>query len=372
MTNSERRYDIDWLRVIAIGLLLIYHTGIGFQPWGVFIQFIQNNESLYTLWYPMSMMNIWRIPLLFFVSGMGVSFAMRKRDWNQLIIERSRRILLPFVFGMVFIVPLHIFLWQDYYSQDLAYAPGPSHLWFLGYIFLYVLLLSPVFYLVRKHEESRWIRRIKAISSHPMGFVITCAVLFGEAILVKPEIYEAYAMSFHGFMLGLAAFFFGFVFVLSGESFRKMTVKWRWAFLALAVSLFLFRAFAYSLKAPLYLLVIESTSWIYALFGLASRYLNKPSRTLSYLSQAAYPVYIIHMIVLYLASYLLFPLSLSPWIKFAGIILFTFAGCFALYDLIIRRIYWIRPLFGLKKAVLKKSVDKAVAGESLIIQKINT
>ncbi len=31
MSTTNRRYDIDWLRVIAIGLLLIYHVAIGFQ-----------------------------------------------------------------------------------------------------------------------------------------------------------------------------------------------------------------------------------------------------------------------------------------------------------------------------------------------------
>jgi len=67
----------------------------------------------------MSMLNVWRIPLLFFISGMGVAFAIRKRDWKLLIIERSKRILVPFLFGIVFIVPLHHLLWQKYYSQDL-------------------------------------------------------------------------------------------------------------------------------------------------------------------------------------------------------------------------------------------------------------
>ena len=97
MLPTERRYDIDWLRVIAIALLLVYHIAIAFQPWGVFIGFIQNAESLDSLWVPMSMLNIWRIPLLFAVSGMGVSFALRKRNWKQLILERTRRILLPFL-----------------------------------------------------------------------------------------------------------------------------------------------------------------------------------------------------------------------------------------------------------------------------------
>ena len=118
--RSERRYDIDWLRVIAIGLLLFYHIAIGFQPWGSLILFIKNDETNELLWKPMMMINYWRIPLLFYVSGMGLYFAMRKRNFKQLLIERSKRILLPYIIGMVCIVPLHMLLWQNYYMQDLS------------------------------------------------------------------------------------------------------------------------------------------------------------------------------------------------------------------------------------------------------------
>ena len=75
--TTERRYDIDWLRVIAIGLLLIYHIAIVFQPWAMFIGFIKSEESVESLWTPMTMLNIWRIPLLFYVSGMGLYFAIK-------------------------------------------------------------------------------------------------------------------------------------------------------------------------------------------------------------------------------------------------------------------------------------------------------
>ena len=136
MLKSVRRHDIDWLRVITIGLLLIYHVTIVFQPWGVFIGFIQSDTSLEALWIPMSMINIWRIPLLFFVSGMGVCFAIKKRNWLQLILERSKRILLPFVFGMFCIVPIHVIIWQQYYKQDLVYNLQEGHLWFLKNIFI--------------------------------------------------------------------------------------------------------------------------------------------------------------------------------------------------------------------------------------------
>ncbi len=77
-----------------------------FQPWGVFIGFIQSAETSEAIWIPMALLNIWRIPLLFFVSGMGVCFALRRRDWKELLIDRSKRILLPLIFGSFFIVPI--------------------------------------------------------------------------------------------------------------------------------------------------------------------------------------------------------------------------------------------------------------------------
>ena len=103
----------------------------------------------------MSLLNVWRIPLLFFVSGMGVCFAIRKRRWKQLIMERTRRILIPLLFGMLFIVPLHFLVWQKYYNQELHYRIHPGHLWFLANIFVYVLLLSPLFLYLKNNKSGR-------------------------------------------------------------------------------------------------------------------------------------------------------------------------------------------------------------------------
>jgi peptidoglycan/LPS O-acetylase OafA/YrhL len=86
---------------------------------------------------------------------------------------------------------------------------------------------------------------------------------------------------------------------------------------------------------------------IFAIFGNGYKYVNKPSKALVYLSQAVYPVYILHMIYLYLGAYLILPLNLSIEINIVLVILFTFAGSFITYE-IIRRISLLRPLFGLK------------------------
>ncbi len=172
--TSERRYDIDWLRVIAIGLLLFYHIAIIFQPWAMFIGFMKNDETLEGLWKLMSMLNVWRIPFLFYVSGMGLYFAMKKRNFQQLIAERSKRILLPFIFGIVAISPLHFLIFQKYYHLPLSYYPHAGHLWFLGNIFAYVLLLSPLFLFLIRKEDGKFVvdlslRNNRTSKEHPLG-----------------------------------------------------------------------------------------------------------------------------------------------------------------------------------------------------------
>ena len=349
MPTTIRRYDIDWLRVLAIGLLLIYHIAIIFQPWGVFIGFIQSKKSLESLWIPMAMLNVWRIPLLFYVSGMGVCFAMRKRNRKQLLLERTKRIFLPLLFGILFIVPIHFFLWQKYYNQDIIYSPNPGHLWFLANIFIYVILLSPLFFYLNRNGNGKINRWLKNLFRNPFGLLLIVLCFILEAVLVKPEIYEMYAMTLHGFLLGMLAFIFGFCFVLSGNTFWQTMLKWRWPLLLIAAILFLVRLITFQLKAPNYLMAIESNMWIFAVFGFAYKYLNRPSKTLSYLSQGAYPIYIIHMIFLYLGSYLILPLGIPTILKFILIMAFTSIGCFTMYDLIIKRASFLRPLFGLKR-----------------------
>lgn len=346
--TTERRYDIDWLRVIAIGLLLIYHIAIIFQPWAMFIGFIKSDEPLESLWIPMTMLNVWRIPLLFYVSGMGLYFALKKRNWKQLLVERSKRILLPFIFGIIAITPLHMYIFQKYYNMPLGYYPHMGHLWFLGNIFTYVILLLPLFFYLKKNEEGRFRKGLSTLMKHPIGPISISVFFVLEAVLVKPQLFQLYAQTWHGFFLGFIAFFFGFLLVYSGKEFWQTVLKWRWLYIGIAIVLYAIRLFVFETITPGYLMAIESNCWIFGVFGFSYKYLNKPSALLSYLSQAAYPVYIIHMIVLYVGAWIFLPLEIHPVLKFIAVVVFTGSFCYLIYEFIIRRVNFLRPLFGLK------------------------
>ena len=110
---SNRRYDVDSIRVIALMLLILYHTAVSFQPWATDILFIENKQYLEPFWhFAMNLINIWRIPILFLVSGMGLRFAMERREWAALLSDRALRIVLPLVFGTLCVVPIYIYIFN--------------------------------------------------------------------------------------------------------------------------------------------------------------------------------------------------------------------------------------------------------------------
>ena len=102
-----RRNDLDWLRVLVFALLIFYHVGMFFVPWGFHIK---NNIIYDWLRYPMVFLNQWRLPILFVISGMGTYYALQKRTGLQFAFERIKRLLIPLIFGMLFIVPPQVYL----------------------------------------------------------------------------------------------------------------------------------------------------------------------------------------------------------------------------------------------------------------------
>ena len=304
----------------------------------------------------MSMMNVWRIPLLFFVSGMGLCFAMQRRDWRQLMLERSRRILLPFIFGCLLIVPIQVLLWQRYYNQVLSYSPMPHHLWFLGNIFIYVVLLSPLFFWLKSISHTDLGYRIKSFFSSPLGLISVLALLIGEVLITSPISFETYAMNWHGFTLGLICFGAGFIFVYSGKPFWEMIKRYSLLFISLGILLYLIRYFKYELLAPYPLMAAESLLFVLSIFSLGYRFMNVNSWYLGYLSQAAYPIYILHMLFLNLSCSFVFGMDIPIELQYTLVVLGTFIGCFATYEFLIRRTPFLRPLFGL--TIKRKEIKK--------------
>ena len=165
---------------------------------------------------------------------------------------------------------------------------------------------------------------------------------------MDPEYFSAYPTP-HGFFYGMICFLIGFVLVSMRDAFWTSVERVRFGALAVAFGLYLVRLIHYELQGvPNPLTAVESAGWMLAILGFGSRHLNQPSAALRYLSQAVYPVYIVHLPIQMGLAYFLLPLAVSAAGKVVVLWVMTFAGSWLLYEGILRRLKWIRPLFGMR------------------------
>jgi surface polysaccharide O-acyltransferase-like enzyme len=343
-----RRYDVDWLRTLAIGLLVVFHVILSFQSWAASIGFPQNDVLLDELVPLVSMLAVWRIPLLFIISGMGVRFAMERRDWKALLRDRSQRILLPYVFGIALLGPA-VAVVLPRLGWDADYMLNFGHLWFLLNIYLYVVWLLGLVVYLKKNPHNALFRILSKVVQHPLGLFVFALPMMVEARLSNPAYFSLYLDNVHGWLMGLICFFTGFVFVSLQDVFWPAVGRIRWVALATASSLYGIRLSLLGLENELvWLTALESMSWMLAALGFGSLHLNRPSRSLGYLSRAVYPVYIVHLPVQFSIAYFLLPIALPAHLKLTVLLVGTFGISLLLYEFALRRAKWIRPLFGMK------------------------
>jgi len=368
-----RRYDLDWLRVIVFGLLIFYHVGMFFVPWGFHIK---NNQVYEWLTIPMWFLNQWRLPILFIISGMGTFYALRKRSGKQFALERVKRLLLPLVFGMLVIIPPQVYIeriannqftgnYFDFWPSQAFVGVYPEgnlswhHLWFLPYLLLFSLVLIPLFIYLKNNPKNKFIKWISNLAKSPFKLFAFIIPLYFVEALVEPFFPVTHALIGDWFTIinYIIMFLFGFLLISVKDVFWHTVETYRKNFLIAGVLLFsmmlalvniypdgVARHFVEAL-----IKVANLWSWILALFGFASKYLNSKSKVLSYCNQAVYPFYILHQSVMLVVAYYLMDLEWSLALKGSILVLLTFGISWLLYEFLIRRIKLIRPLFGLKK-----------------------
>src|SRR3546814_14787207 len=93
---AQRHLGMDWLRIGAFGLLILYHIGMFFVPWDWHVTIAQ---PLDWVAIPMRLTNSWRLPLLFLVSGYATAARFAKLcGVGAFILSRIARLLIPLLF----------------------------------------------------------------------------------------------------------------------------------------------------------------------------------------------------------------------------------------------------------------------------------
>jgi glucans biosynthesis protein C len=373
--STIRRYDLDWLRVIVFGLLIFYHVGMFFVPWG---WHIKNNEIYSWLRYPMLFLNQWRIPILFVISGMGTAYALAYRSGGQFIKERIIRLYIPLTVGMLLIVPPQVYLeriingeyigsFWDWYSSGMflngVYPEGNfswHHLWFLPYLLVFSIVLTPVFLKLRNNSNGQllsWLR--DNLSKNPFFLLWFILPLYVYEALLEPffNVTHNLVWDWFNFVSSMTLFLYGFLLISIKEEFwNALALIWK---KTLVIGIICFVA-----QLGIWLLLEDSITvhfiealikvtnlwaWILTIFGFAARHLNKPSATLAYANQAVYPFYILHQTITIIIGYFIYDMDWNLAVKFSLMTIGTFGFSWLIYEFLIRRVRFVWPLFGLKR-----------------------
>ena len=254
--STQRRIDLDWIRIAAFGVLILYHIGMYYVSWGFHVKSPHASRAIEPL---MLLVNPWRLGLLFLVSGAATAFMLSKMTAGSLARLRSWRLLVPLIFGMLVIVPPQSYFevvekagyagtygefWLRYLSGDHSFCdkdgclivPTWNHLWFVAYLWAYTMLLAAAAALWRGNT-ARWLAPLERALAGP-GIIIWPWLWLALARFCLADRFpatHALAGDWYNHALYLPLFLFGFVFARS-EMVWSAIVRWRWVALALAVA----------------------------------------------------------------------------------------------------------------------------------------
>ena len=372
-SDAVRRYDLDWLRVFAFGVLIFYHVAMFYVTWDWYLKSRYSSTFL----EPVLGLTSGRLSLLFFISGAAIRFAIDKKTLRGFLPERLTRLVVPLAFGMVVVCAPQTYVelrfrddidagylafYRDYlgYGDFVMTRPPWNHLWYVAYILAYTLIAAACLPLLRFATKAlggpffAWLAKGRAwrllfVPALPFAvYTISLAPYFPTTLALWGD-WAYIAQTFSFFLLGFLA--------AKNQDFwntvdRVLPVS---IVLSLALGGLLLTAYLNEFavaadpqlfNAFLLLRVFYGWSVIVTLLGLARRFANRPSRALTYLTAAIFPYYILHQTITLLVSYW-FTVNEAPVaIEATTIVLVTVLGCVLGYE-IIRRVGMLRPLFGL-------------------------
>jgi glucans biosynthesis protein C len=370
---KSRQYFLDWIRVIAFGILIFYHSGMFFVSWG---WHVKNNEIVngHKIW--MELVNPWRLSLLFFISGVGVSFAMKSRTAIAFISERNRRLLIPLIFGMLVIVPPQIYFerlqshqnvgsYADFYPSVFSFIPYPegnlswNHLWFVVYLWVYSLVATPIFVWLRKQNFTIFNESPNKKDYYKLFiFILPLALTYW---LLKPHWKITHNLTSDWYNLTISFLFFMYGYFLGTQNAVWENVEKHRKYLLFIPVFLMISSKTYD---AVFGAIPENAQWILILNGIlkttivwcvilgicgfAKHHLNFNNSFVNYANKAVYPFYILHQTITVTLGFYLAESPMNANLKFLILVLGTFGFSWLIYHFLIRPFGVMKLLFGVK------------------------
>jgi peptidoglycan/LPS O-acetylase OafA/YrhL len=386
----KRRFDLDWLRVLAILAVFIFHSGRFFDTdsWHV-----KNSTTYFGMQVWTTFLANWLMPFIFVISGASLFFALGSRGAWKFIDDKVKRLFIPLVIGIFTHIMFQVYLERithhQFYGSFFEFIPhyfdgwygfGGNfawmglHLWYLLILFIYSLLFYPLFRWLSAGTGKNLLKRIGDFLALPGAVYLLALPIAWTFVSIDPH--AALGMrDFGGWSLPVYILFFlyGFI-VISHEGLQKRIQQYRFVSLVAAIMCIFSLLFLWAREgdptfgSTRYILVfgifsISSWCWILSFLGLGFKYLTENKPILARLNEAVLPFYILHQTVLLTIGYFVTQWEIPAPAKFALISSSSFIVIVVIYEFLIRRWDVMRVLFGMKVKAKPQTKDSKVTGQ---------
>jgi peptidoglycan/LPS O-acetylase OafA/YrhL len=389
----SRNYSFDWLRIIMLLSVFIFHSLRFFNLDGWHIKNATTSWSAEVL---VQSLAVWMMPLGFLISGAAVYYALGKGGAGKFVVDKVLRLLVPLVVGMFTHSAYQVYLerqthgqfsgsfWEFYphYFKGMYGLEGGNfgwmgiHLWYLEMLFVFCLVFLPLLLWLRRGGGQRLLAKLGSLLAAPGAAILLAIPVVLVINLVDEDSPWGWDV-FGGWGILSHAWFFlsGFV-IASSDRLLHSIRRLRWVWLAGAVGMIAWQVITWAIRShalagfPSYEFDVESADLmaylsLFALLGFGMQYLNASAPALPRLNEAVLPFYILHQPVLLSVGYFVLRWQIPGLLKWLVIAVISFVLVTGLYELVVRRINLLRFLFGMKllaKTSPSVATEAALAG----------
>lgn len=316
----------------------------------------------------------WIMPLFFVLSGMSSYYALRYLRAGRYVWTRTKRLVIPLIVGIFTHISLQVYIERVSHGQfsgsffeffphyfDGFYAFGGNfawmglHLWYLEMLFIFSLLLLPLFLWLRNDTTRGRMSGMVTFLNKPGGiFLLALPLALMELLAnLQPDGIGVRAWGGWSILSHLSFFVSGYV-LATDERFRPTLEKHRTSALAMGLIATTmgylliqsgFSSYEYSFS---FLRAFNSWCWLVAILGFGSKHLDIDNRALKYANEAVLPFYILHQTVIVTIGFYIADWNAGVMVKYLLLSTSSFIVILALYDLMVRRANVLRFLFGMK------------------------
>jgi glucan biosynthesis protein C len=385
--ESIRLHYLDWLRVLAIFMVFLFHAvhPFDFGDWQ-----IKNLEQSEIITIILTLLGLWGMPFFFLVAGAGSWFALERRTARQYISERFKRLLIPFIVGTALFSPIQMYLeWKNKFQNGLlsipfqqyvdnefqpfnpltlhypGFTPGwfgfGFHLWFLAFLFFFALITLPLFRWLKSEAGKRLVTRMANLSEKRGGILLFVIPLAVVQFILEPIFPKEH--DWGDFILQMCFFIVGYVLYADPRFIRAIRRDW-WLLLTLGMVIVLGLLGMYMAELPVlawsetpytleFYFIFSVVTCVAVCFTLTMlfvgmRFLDFTNKWLRYAQEAVLPFFILHQPVIVVLAFFVVQWEASIAVKLPIVVLGSFVISLGLYEALIRHVGPMRALFGMK------------------------